>query len=99
MYPSSTMVAIMSTTLIRRIRPVEEPLGLFYRPGHSDHKLLSQVLSEAQTLMTGAVFDAQNTKLQEELRKELNRRNPHSVLAPKFLEMSTASGFTKSVRG
>jgi hypothetical protein len=89
----------MSTNLIRRIRPLEEPLGLFYRPGHSDHKLLSQLLSEAQTLMTGAVFDAQNTGLHEELRKELNRRSLHSVLDPKFLEMATPGGFTKALRG
>lgn len=90
----------MSTPMpLRKIRPLGEPLGLYYRAGYGDHKVLCQILSEDQSLLTGAVFDAQHTHVQEELRKELNRRNLHSVLDPKFLEMSTQGGLTKSLKG
>jgi hypothetical protein len=88
----------MSTPSLPRVRKVQEPLGLYFRPGHNDHKLLCQLVSEAQTSMTGVVFDAQNSSLQEELRREINRRNLHSVLDPKFLEMASPSGMTKALK-
>src|SRR4051812_46607700 len=80
--------------ILRLVRPVSEPLGLFLRPGHNDHRVLSQLLSEGRSSMTGVVFDPTLLGPQEELRTEVRQRNLWAVLDPRLMELATPSGYT-----
>jgi hypothetical protein len=78
--------------VIRLVRPITEPLGLFLRPGHNDHRILLQLLSEGRSSMTGVVFDPTSIGAQEELRNEVRRRNLWAVLDTRFMELATPNG-------
>lgn len=80
---------------VRLIRPATEPLGLFLRPGHTDHRVLSQILSEGRTSMTGVVFDPSFIGPQEELRSEVRQRNLWAILDTRMMELATPSGHTE----
>jgi hypothetical protein len=79
---------------LRLVRSTPEPLGLFLRPGHSDHRVLSQILSEGRAAMTGVIFDPTLVGPQEELRTEVRRRNLWAVLDTRFMELATPGGYT-----
>jgi hypothetical protein len=81
--------------VVRLIRPATEPLGLFLRPGHTDHRVLSQILSEGRTSMTGVVFDPSFIGPQEELRSEVRQRNLWAILDTRVMELATPSGYTE----
>lgn len=72
--------------VVRLIRPATEPLGLFLRPGHTDHRVLSQILSEGRTSMTGVVFDPSFIGPQEELRSEVRQRNLWAILDTRMMD-------------
>ena len=91
----STIMPTMNQSFPRRIKPIEEPLGLYLRPGHNDHKLVCQVLSEGLSFTTGVVFDGSYVDEQEELRHEVNRRSLWSVIDPRSMELSTPGGLTE----
>jgi hypothetical protein len=80
--------------VVRFIRPVSEPLGLFLRPGHNDHRVLSQLLSEGRSSMTGVVFDPTSISAQEELRSEVRQRNLWAILDTRLMELATPNGYT-----
>jgi hypothetical protein len=80
--------------VLRFVRPVSEPLGLFLRPGHNDHRVLSQLLSEGRSSITGVVFEPTSINAQDELRSEVNRRNLWAILDTRLMEMATPRGFT-----
>jgi hypothetical protein len=80
--------------IVRLVRPATEPLGLFLRPGHSDHRVLSQILSEGRSAMTGVIFDPSFIGPQEELRSEVLQRNLWAVLDTRMMELATPSGYT-----
>jgi hypothetical protein len=80
--------------VLRFVRPVNEPLGLFLRPGHNDHRVLSQLLSEGRSSLTGVVFEPTSITAQEELRSEVRRRGLWAVLDTRLMEMATPRGFT-----
>ena len=81
--------------VLRLIGSTEEPLGLFFRPGHNDHLVLCQLLSEGCSAMTGVVFDPGYVGPQEALRAEVQRRSLWAVLDPRMMELATAGGFTQ----
>lgn len=83
-----------SPPVLRLLRPTAEPLGLFVRPGHVDHRVLSQLLSEGRTAMTGVVFDPTNLSAQEELKSEVVRRNLWAILDARLMELATPGGHT-----
>ena len=83
----------MSTPpVLRLVRAAAEPLGLFVRPGHNDHRVLSQLLSEGRTAMTGVVFDPTNLSVQDELKSEVVRRNLWAILDARLMELATPGG-------
>jgi hypothetical protein len=84
----------MSTEIVPFIRATTEPFGHFIRPGHNDHRLLCQLISEGRTAMSGVVFDPTFLKPQGELRAEVNQRRLWTVLDPLAFELSTPSGHT-----
>ena len=84
-----------ASPVVRFIRPAVEPLGLFFRPGHNDHRVLSQLLSEGRSSMTGVVFDPSYVSAQEELRTEVLQRNLWAILDTRMMELATVNGHTK----
>jgi hypothetical protein len=83
------------TPFLRVVRSAEEPLGLFFRPGHNDHRVLCQLLSEGRSAMSGVVLDPGLVGPQGELRWEARQRNLWAVLDSRMMELATASGFTE----
>jgi hypothetical protein len=81
--------------VLRLVGSAEEPLGLFFRPGHNDHIVLCQLLSEGRSAMTGVVFDPGFVGPQEALRMEVHLRNLWAVLDPRMMELATPGGFTE----
>lgn len=77
----------------RQIRPVPAPLGLYLRPGYTDHTVLQQLLSEDYSGISGVVFDASYVKRQETLRGEVVLRGLEAVLDPLAMELATVGGF------
>ncbi len=86
------------SNFIRLVRPINDSPAVYARPGHTDHKLLCQLISESRAGIAGAVFDAAFAEEQEELLGAINGRNLWSVLDPKALELSTLGGFTSRRR-
>lgn len=76
------------------IRPLAEPLGLYFRPGPNDHGVLLNLLAEGRSSFSGVVLDACYAKRQSELRDEVNRRGLESVLDTRAMELGTPGGFT-----
>ena len=86
------------TEVVRFLRAADEPLGLFLRPGRSDHRLICQLLSEGKSGFSGAVFDPTLVELQQDLKAELNQRRLWSVLDPFALELSHSGSRTERRR-
>ena len=82
----------MNVQPLRLVRPISEPLGVYVRPGHNDHRSLLQLLSEGRSSMTGVVFDPTLIAVQEELRNEVRQRRLWAVLDTRLMELATPNG-------
>jgi hypothetical protein len=80
----------------RLIRPVEPPVGLYFRPGRNDHQKLLELLAEGQLAVTGLVLDACLAARQEELRREAVEHGSEAILDPRACELATQAGFQRS---
>lgn len=80
----------------RLIRPVESPLGLYFRPGRNDHQKLLDLLAEEQLSISGIVLDACLVGRQEELRREAVSHGLEAILDPRSCELATEGGFQRS---
>ncbi|MBX9844258.1 MAG: hypothetical protein K2Z80_20860 [Xanthobacteraceae bacterium] len=89
---NETVAQMNDVPVLRLVRPASEPLGLFLRPGHNDHRVLSQLLSEGRSAMTGVIFDPTVLGPQQELRTEVRQRNLWAVLDARLMELATPSG-------
>lgn len=77
------------------LRIADPALGLYFRPGRSDHTTLLQALASGPPSFQGAVMDASHEKRQRELRLQLANRGYESVLDPMALELATAGGWER----
>ena len=85
------------SNIIRFVPPIGEPLGLDFRPGPQDQRVLLQLMSEGRTSFNGVVFDPTAVAgPHKELLQEANRRLLETVVDPKFMELATPLGFTES---
>ena len=80
--------------LPRLVRPVQEPLGLYLRPGRNDHRIVSQLLSEGRSAISGLVLDPEYVAVQEEIRTEIRESNLEAVLDTRLMEVATPAGCT-----
>jgi hypothetical protein len=78
----------------RAVRPVQDPLGLYFRVCRNDHSTLLLRLQEDPTI-SGAVLDASYEHFHEDLRRELREKNFEAVLDPSLLELATLGGFER----
>ncbi|MGH7389694.1 MAG: hypothetical protein ACREM3_09595 [Candidatus Rokuibacteriota bacterium] len=87
----------MSTSLRiapRLVRPVQERVALYLKLGRNDHRVLSQLLSEERTAMSGVVFDPEYVDIHEEIHTEVRQRNLEAVLDTRMMELATPTGCT-----
>ena len=82
-------------TTPRRLRPVQPPLGLCFRPGPNDHRALLQPLSEGNPSFSGVVLSAARYARHEELGQEVRKRHMEVVLDPHTVELATPNGFER----
>ena len=88
----------MNQPLPRLIRPLPDPLGLYFRPAYGDHRVLLALLAEGRSALTGIVFEPTWDSRHEELCAEINRRTLESVLDTRAMELATPGGFTRGGR-
>lgn len=86
----------MAVPVPRLIRPLPDPLGLYFRPGYNDHRVILALLAEGQTGLTGIVFDPAWENRQEELRAEIERRALETVLDTRAMELAMEGGFNET---
>ena len=79
------------TPLLRTV----EPLGLYFRAGRNDHKVLMQLMARGAPTFTGAVLDASLASRQDDLRLDLNQRRFETVLDPMVMELATEGGWER----
>lgn len=72
----------------------KEPLGLYLKAGRADHRVLSQLLSEGRSGMSGVISDPEYVGIQEELRSEAKSRNLETILDTRAMELATPGGWT-----
>ena len=80
---------------LRRLRPVQPPLGLYFRPGRNDHGALLQPLSEGSPSFSGVVLSAARYTRHEELGDEVRNRHMEVVLDQHTVELATPNGFER----
>lgn len=90
------LVSIGSDNPVRLLRPVGEPLGLYFRPGRNDHVVLAQAVIGGQDDFSGFVFDPCIEDRHTDLRETALERNLETVLDPRSVELSTEGGLTRS---
>lgn len=79
------------------LRPVPDPLGLYFRAGHVGHPVLHKRLLEAEEPpFNGVLLSAAYTAAQEGLRQELRSRALEAVLDTHALELATPAGFERT---
>ena len=78
----------------RAVRPAPSPLGLYFRAGRNDHRVLSELIAAGDASCTGIVVDATHADRHKELRAQALEHRIHVILDPKTMEMATPGGFT-----
>lgn len=82
----------MATPSLRIVRPVSESLGLYFRPGAQDHRMIERLLAEDYSQFSGLVLDACYSKRHEELRQEAAKKEIDTVLDPRIMELALPGG-------
>lgn len=77
----------------RAVRPAPSPLGLYFRAGRNDHRVLSELIAAGDAACTGIVVDATHADRHKELRAQAVEHRIHVILDPKTMEMATPGGF------
>ena len=79
----------------RRLRPVQSPLGLYFRPGRNDRGALLQPLSEGSPSFSGVGLSPARYTRHEERGHEVRNRHMELVLDPHTVELATPNGFER----
>lgn len=85
------------TAFPRPLRPAPEPLGLYLRPGRSDHRELSTVLLSGSQKCFGAVIDATLNERHKDLRSQLLASRLDVILDPKTQPAAFEHGYRPSM--
>lgn len=81
--------------MVRRLRPVSDPLGSYLRVGRLEHTFLAQLLVDGRQVGCGLVADPANLTHHKELWREAAERGVETMLDPRTLELSTPGGFLR----
>lgn len=85
------------TQFPRAVRSTPDPLGLYLRPNHNDHKVLSELITAGDTAFCGAVLDPSHLKRQSELRDQILDRRIDLILDPKTQEAAAPGRFSENL--
>jgi len=85
------------TSFPKIVHAVPDPLGLYLRPGHNDHRTLSNLLATGNKSFSGAVLDPTKFERHSELREQILDSNLDAILDPRTLRSATAGGFTPAM--
>jgi hypothetical protein len=81
---------------VRLLRPVDQPLGLYLRPGRNDHNVLVQMLEAGGEDLSGFVFDPCLEQRHRELRETAVEHKLEAVLDPRSVDLATEGGIGRS---
>jgi hypothetical protein len=81
----------------RAVRPVPNPLGLYFRAGRNDHKALLNLLSAGDLGCFGVVIDAVHVDRHRELREQVVEHRLDAVLDPQTQAAATIGGYTEAI--
>lgn len=79
------------------MRSAPDPLGLYLRPNHNDHKVLSELIAAGDTAFFGAVLDPSHLKRQNELRDQILDKRIDLILDPKTQEAAFLGRYTENL--
>ena len=85
------------TSFPKIVRAAPDPLGLYLRPGHTDHKTLSSLLATGKKSFCGVVFDPTKHQRHSELREQILEGNLDAILDPRTIKSATPGGYTSSM--
>jgi hypothetical protein len=91
---------VMATNVIPLPRPAAtkpEPLGLYFRPGWTEHRDVLAVLESGRTGFFGAIFDPTHMDRQKELRERILGVQLDAVLDPRTQAAALPGGFTEGL--
>lgn len=78
--------------MVRRLRPVSDPLGSYLRVGRQDHSCFAQMLVEGRSIGGGLIADPAQLEQHRDLWTEARNQGVETVLDPRSLELSTPGG-------
>lgn len=79
------------------VRPLPDPLGLYLRAGHNDHKTLLNLLAMGKRAFCGVVFDPTKHDRHRELREQVLHNNLNAIFDPKTLRSSLPGVYTDAL--
>lgn len=85
------------TTFPRAVRALPDPLALYLRPGHNDHRAIEQHISSGGTNFSGAVFDPSKIEHHHDLYELILKHNLDAILDPKTIQSATIGGYTEKL--
>ncbi len=78
---------------LKLLPPFKPRLGLYLRPGRSDHKVFQQLLAEDRAV-SGVVLEARHLSRHQHLREDLTDNGVMAVLDTQVMELCTPGGVT-----
>lgn len=78
----------------RAVRPVPDPLGLYFRAGRNDQAELLNLIAAGDASCFGVVFDPTLIKSQKELRDQILAKHLDAILDPRTQTAAMPGGYT-----
>lgn len=88
------MVDLTKSSNLRIVKAVPDPLGLYIRVGHNDHRTMSDMLANGNSSFFGAIFDPTKMKRQSELKDQILDNKLDAILDTRAMRSSTIGGYT-----
>ena len=81
----------------RVVRPVPDPLGLYFRVGRASQKDLSNLIAVGDAACFGVVFDPTLLKPHQELRDQVLNQRLDAILDPRTQPSATPGGYNATL--
>lgn len=81
----------------RIVRPVPEPLGLYFRIGRNDHRAVLNQIAAGDFACFGAVFDPVYAGRHKELLDQVLNHRLDAILDPKTQPAATPGGYNEAI--